>query len=104
MAQPAKSGFPELDQVLAEMRFPCAVCGKCFLDHSMGALKECFRKLGDVKRDLAVKVLATIEAEERSRFGEGATGISSAVRGLWIAEGIDCAPLTARQEKEGESD
>ncbi len=51
------------------------------------------------KRDLAEKVLRVVEREERSRFGEAATGISSAVRDLFAESGIE---LTTPQDKEGE--
>jgi hypothetical protein len=49
--------------------------------------------------DLAEKVLQVIEKEERSRFGEGVTGISSAVRDFFAHSGIE---LTTTQQQEGE--
>lgn len=46
------------------------------------------------KRDLAVKVLAIIEREEVSRFGKGATGISSAVRDFFTESGVEVETKT----------
>lgn len=51
---------------------------------------------GAAARDLAVKVLAAVEAEEVSRFGEGATGISSVVRDLFTSEGIELDATTQK--------
>lgn len=55
--------------------------------------------IADAKRDLAVKVLAVVEAEERSRLSEGATGISSVVRDLCTAEGINLVPPGRRKSR-----
>jgi hypothetical protein len=65
--------------------------------------KEAYTKaeLVAAKRDLAEKVLAAIaaiEAEEVSRFGEGAKGISAKVRELFTNEGI-ARDATTQKEK-----
>jgi hypothetical protein len=49
---------------------------------------DCKRRIAAAKRDLAEKVLQVIETEERCRFGEGAKGISSAVRDFFTESGV----------------
>jgi len=73
--------------------FDDTVCGYCrapLSDHrDETAFRICLHRLTGEKRDLAEKVLRVVEREERGCFGEGATGISSAVRDLFVESGIE---------------
>lgn len=49
----------------------------------------------DGRSDLARKILKAVEAEEVSRFGAGAHGISGAIRELLEREGVALPPVAA---------
>lgn len=98
MDQASKSGFPELDRIVGELEFPCAVCGKSFGGHSMGTLKGCFQKLAAAKRELAEKALAALNALKvddrfsghwRNGFGQCKGGALRELKRVFTESGVE---------------